>query len=88
METAARLAEARMAEWCRLGYGEWHAMLDNRDVLQVVGEDGKRYNVVSYGLDDGNGRIRMLVAVDDGRWSAFVPLVRDEIMHPDGTFVE
>ncbi|GLY22456.1 hypothetical protein [Micromonospora sp. NBRC 101691] len=87
-ETAARLADARLAEWQRVSYGEWRAMLDDKDVCQVVGEDGKRYSVVSYALDDGDGRIRMVVAVDDGGWSAFVPLVRDEIMMPDGTFVE
>jgi hypothetical protein len=87
-EAAARLADARLAEWRRVGYGEWCAMLDDKDVREVVGEDGKRYSVVSYALDDGEGRVRMSVAVDDGDWSAFVPLVRDEIMEPNGTFVE
>ncbi|RKF27469.1 hypothetical protein [Micromonospora globbae] len=87
-EAPARLADARLAEWRRVGYGEWCAMLGDKDVRQVVGEDGKRYSVVSYALDDGEGRVRMSVAVDDGDWSAFVPLVRDEIMEPNGTFVE
>jgi hypothetical protein len=50
--------------------------------------DGKRYRVVSYALDDGDGRVRMSVAADDGAWSACVPLVRDQSMRPDGTFVE
>ncbi|MEU7587166.1 hypothetical protein AB0A95_12780 [Micromonospora sp. NPDC049230] len=87
-EIAAALAEARLTEWRRIGYGELRAMLDEQDVRQVVGEDGKRYSVVSYALDDGDGRIRMSVAVDDGAWSAFAPSVRDQIMNPDGTFVE
>ncbi|MET7947926.1 hypothetical protein [Micromonospora sp. NPDC005324] len=87
-EIAAGFADARLVEWQRFGYGEWRAMLDDKDVRQVVGEDGKRYSVVSYALDDGDGRIRMSVAVDDGTWSALVPLVRDQIMNPDGTFVE
>ncbi|MEV4845312.1 hypothetical protein AB0K20_19135 [Micromonospora matsumotoense] len=87
-ELAARLADARLAEWRRAGYDEWRAMLDDKDMRQVVGEDGKRYSVVSFALDDGDGPVRMRVAVDDGGWSAFVPLVRDEIMNPDGTFVE
>ncbi|OKI73945.1 hypothetical protein [Micromonospora sp. CB01531] len=87
-ELAARLADARLAEWRRVGSGEWRAMLDDKDVRQVVGEDGKQYSAVSYALDDGDGRVRMSVAVDDGGWSAFVPLVCDEIMKPDGTFVE
>ncbi|MET8041999.1 hypothetical protein ABZU25_14205 [Micromonospora sp. NPDC005215] len=87
-EIAAGLADARLTEWQRLGYGEWRTMLDDKDVRQVVGEDGERYSLVSYALDDGDGRIRMSVVVDDGTWSAFVPLVRDQIMNPDGTFVE
>ncbi|MEU1587925.1 hypothetical protein [Micromonospora sp. NPDC005710] len=87
-DIAAGFADARLFEWQRIGYGGWRAMLDDKDVRQVVGGDGKRYSVVSYALDDGDGRIRMSVAVDDGTWSAFVPLVRDQIMNPDGTFVE
>ncbi|MEU7756714.1 hypothetical protein AB0B57_13840 [Micromonospora sp. NPDC049101] len=87
-ETAAALADARLIEWQRLGYGELRELLDEKDVRQVVGEDGKRYSVVSYALDDGDGRIRTSVAVDDGAGSAFVPLVRDQVMNPDGTFVE
>ncbi|MCG5436157.1 hypothetical protein [Micromonospora foliorum] len=87
-ELAAGLAEERLAEWQRVDYGAWRAMLDDKEVRDVIGGDGTRYNVVSYALDDGDGRIRMSVAVDHGTWSAFVPLVRDQIMNPDGTFVE
>ena len=43
--------------------------------------------MVSYAIDDGEGRIRLSVAVDDGGLSALVPLVRDEMLTPDGTFV-
>ncbi|SIN36718.1 hypothetical protein SAMN04489832_6025 [Micromonospora cremea] len=87
-ETAARMAEERLAEWRRLSYGEWRVMLEDRELRQVVGEDGKRYSVACHGLDDGEGRVRMVVAVDDGGWPAFVPQVRVEIMNPDGTFLD
>jgi len=86
-ETATQLAEARLADWRRNGYDEWRAMLDDKEMRLVVGEDGKRYTVVSYAIDDGDGRIRMSVAVDDGGLAAFAPLVRDEMMSPDGTFI-
>lgn len=86
-EAAAKLAEQRLAEWRRLGYDQWHRMLDTKEHRQVIAEDGKRYTVVSYGIDDGDGRIRLCVAVDDGGWSAFVPPTRDEIMRPDGSFL-
>ncbi|MFX0594448.1 hypothetical protein [Melissospora conviva] len=84
-EIAARLAEERLAEWRRSGYDDWRAMLDDKDTRLVVGEGGRRYAVVSYALDDGDGRIRMSVAVDDGGPSALTPLLRDEIMKADGT---
>jgi hypothetical protein len=86
-KTAAQLADARLAEWRPRGYDAWRARLDDKEVRLVVGEDGKRYTVVSYAIDDGEGRIRMSVAVDDGGLSALAPLVRDEIMSPDGTFI-
>ena len=86
-KTAAQLAEARLSQWRLTGYDEWCAVVDDKDVRLVVGEDGNRYTVVSYAVDDGDGRVRLVVAVDDGGWSAFVPLVRDEIMSPDGTFI-
>jgi hypothetical protein len=30
----------------------------------------------------------MVAAVDAGGWSAWAPLVQDEVMNPDGTLVE
>ncbi|WP_018789954.1 hypothetical protein [Salinispora arenicola] len=86
-DIAAQLAEARLAEWQRDGHDEWRAMIDDKDLRRIVGEDGKRYTVVSHAFDDGDSRVRMSVAVDDGGLSALVPLVRDDIMRPDGTFV-
>ncbi|MFC3502048.1 hypothetical protein ACFOOK_13905 [Micromonospora krabiensis] len=85
--TATRLADARLAEWRRAGYDEWRELLDDREVRHTVADDGNRYTVVSHTLDDGDGRLRMTVAVDDGGWSVFAPLVRDDIMNADGTFV-
>jgi len=74
-ETPAQLAEARLSEWRRTGYDEWRAMLDGKDVRLVVGEDGNQFTVVSQAVDDGDGRVRLVVAVNDGGWPAFVPLV-------------
>ncbi|BFU43374.1 hypothetical protein [Krasilnikovia sp. MM14-A1004] len=84
---AAQLAEDRLVEWRHRRYDEWRAMIDESELRQVVAEDGKSYSVSSFALDDGDGRIRMCVAVDDAGWSSFAPLSRDEIINPDGTFV-
>lgn len=46
------------------------------------------YQVVTYVLPDGDGRLRLVAAVDDAGWSAFAPLTRDEVMRPDGHLVE
>ncbi|WP_255349027.1 hypothetical protein [Micromonospora sp. ATCC 39149] len=43
--------------------------------------------MVSYAIDDGDGRVRMSVTVDDGGSSALAPLLRDGIMKPDDTFI-
>lgn len=52
-DIAAQLAEARLAEWQRDGHDEWRAMIDDKDLRRIVGEDGKRYTVVSHAFDDG-----------------------------------
>jgi hypothetical protein len=49
-------------------------MLNDRDLRQVVGDEGKRYSLVSYALDDGDDRVRLVVAVDYGGLSAGRPL--------------
>ncbi|MGE6955111.1 hypothetical protein [Staphylococcus capitis] len=87
-KTAARLAEERLAEWCGRGYREWVGLLDDSELREVVSDDGTRYSVKSMAIDNGDGRVRMVVCVDNGGWSAFAPLSRAEVMNPDGTFVE
>ncbi|MGP3921268.1 hypothetical protein [Nonomuraea sp. 10N515B] len=90
-EIAAHLADERMTEWKTAAtYGELVEMERNgeRDLREVVGEDSRTYSVVASVLPDGDGSVRMMVAVDDGGWSAFKPLIRGEIMRPDGTFLE
>jgi hypothetical protein len=89
---AGRLADEVLARWRAAAtytdLAQMEAEGDKR-LTQLVAEDGRRYNVVEYTLSDGfDGSIRMVVAVDDGGWSALGPLVRDEIMRPDGSFID
>jgi hypothetical protein len=88
---AASIAESALARWRKEAtYAELAAMEaeGRKRVVEVVAEDGRRYSVEKYTLPDLDGSIRMVVAVDDGGWSAWVPLSRDEIMRPDGSFID
>ena len=61
------------------------------ETKEIVGEDGITYQLGMQALWDGKkgGDVRVMVAADDGRgWRAFMPLVGDFIVRPDGTFVE
>ncbi len=86
-DVATRLAEERLSEWRRLDYAQWSTFVDDTELREVIEEDARRYSVKSTGMDDGDGRVRISVAVDDGGWSSFAPLVRDEVMCPDGSLL-
>lgn len=62
------------------------------DARQVMGErTGTLYNIECEAFFDdpksGNGHLRVVVAVDDGSFRAFVPLSESFIIAPDGSFV-
>ncbi|MFD0883121.1 hypothetical protein ACFQ08_00880 [Streptosporangium algeriense] len=91
-QIAAKIAEEYLASWRRgARYAELAVMEENgdKDWANVVGEDGREYEVLWYVLPDGQGALRMVVAVNDrGLRSSISPLTRDEIMRSDGTYVE
>lgn len=57
--------------------------------LERIGPSGVRYQVeVQVFWDDHRGgNVRVTGSIDDGRWRAFVPLSRDFIKGPDGSFI-
>jgi len=63
--------------------------LDQTEHHEVVADSGTRYQVEVQGFWDGGkpGDLRVIAAVYDGGWRAFVPLSRDFIMVEDGSFV-
>jgi len=60
------------------------------ETCEVTAESGTTYQLESQVLWDGKAGsdIRVLVAVDDGGWSAYKPLTDDFILAPDGSFVD
>jgi hypothetical protein len=86
-DIVTRLAEQRIAYWVARGYEACRGLLDEKDVVTVLGEDGKRYAIESYGLEEDGDRVHFAVAVDDGGWSSFAPYTRDEVVNADGSAV-
>jgi len=56
----------------------------------MSGESAVVYQVQTQAVWDSrvDGDLRVMVAVDDGGWRAFLPLVEDFITAPDGSFVD
>jgi len=65
---------------------------DSEDCIdyEVVAPTGRKYQVQIQVLWDGRsgGDVRVLGAIDDGGWRAFMPLCRDFIKAPDGSFID
>ena len=86
-------AMAVLAEQLRLyrtkSYAELRDLLGQVDAHEVATPDGLSYQIEIQVFWDGipDGNIRVIGAIDDGRWSAFSPLSDDFIMTPDGAFL-
>jgi len=89
-EEARQLAESILEELRHESYQELQRFtLEHPDTREVIGPSGKRYQVEVASLwdDRPNGNLRVMVAIDDFRWRAFMPLSWAFIMTPDGSFV-
>ncbi len=89
VEARAVLA-AEMESLRQLSYQQLvERLLDREETLEVLGASGTRYQIELQGVWDArpNDVLRILGSVDDGGWSAFVPLADDFLIAPDGSFV-
>ncbi|MFI6816955.1 hypothetical protein ACIBG7_31465 [Nonomuraea sp. NPDC050328] len=91
-QVATEIAEEYLARRRRIAdYSELAVMEENgdKDWENVVGPDGEQYKVLFYVLPAADDCLRLVVAVN-GRaaGSSVAPLTREEIMRPDGSFVE
>lgn len=87
---AREIGEQRLSELRKRSYSQLCDMPTERQ--ERTGPSGQVYQVVSESWWDGGrgadgGDLRVGVAVDDFGWSSFVPVTRDFIVAPDGTFV-
>jgi hypothetical protein len=87
---AAALLEAELAHLRTEPYSALVARMSAGSInCERVTECGVRYQVQIQIFWDGrpNKDIRVIGAIDDGGWRAFVPLSRDFIKAPDDSFV-
>jgi hypothetical protein len=64
-------------------------LLGRPETIEVTGPSGVTYQVELQAFSDAGtpGNLRVLAAIDDGGFRAFVPLTEDFIVAPDGSFV-
>ena len=73
----------------KYSFAELQSRLGKIDARQVNAESGAQYQVEVQLMwdDDRQQNIRVMGAIDDGGWRAFLPLTDSFIMAPDGSFV-
>jgi hypothetical protein len=84
--TIARLLlEQELAQARQRGYGGLKADVGQEITKQIVGPDGKDYQISVLLVWDAqeNGPLRVIVSIDDGSWRAFVPLTADDLIYPE-----
>jgi hypothetical protein len=88
---ARGIALAQIDDLRRMAWGELRdRYLKSPESIEVRGGSGIVYQVQTQAFWDSqqDGDLRIIVAVDDGSWRAFLPLSEDFIIAPDGSFVD
>jgi hypothetical protein len=82
---ASMLLERELAQARQRGYDGLKADVGQEVTKQVVGPDGKDYQVSVLVVWDAqeNGPVRVIASIDDGGWRAFVPLTADDLIYPE-----
>jgi hypothetical protein len=88
-EKAAAVLAAQLRLYRNRSYAELKDLLGQVDAYEVTMPGGSSYQIEIQVFWDSksNGNIRVIGAIDDGKWRAFSPLSDDFIMTPDGAFL-
>ena len=89
-QTAYELIDIELQGWRKLPYSKILELVGTNHDKEVVGEDGRTYQLeIDVMWDDKRLRndLRVFVSADEGFWRAFFPLTRCFIKRPDGSFV-
>ena len=84
-EEALSLLHAKLDEYRKLSYDQLAARIGDEEFPEEVGASGTQYQIeIQIVWDDKpNGAVRVLAAIDDGGWRAFMPLCADLLVTPD-----
>jgi hypothetical protein len=87
--TAVAILHDEVVRLRALAYEVLVAKIGKHEHRKVPGSNGKEYQISVDVFWDShkNGDVRVIVAIDDGGFSALVPTVEDFIKAPDGSFV-
>jgi hypothetical protein len=88
-EEARQLLADHLEQYRALPYEELVRRISHVDTAEVIGAAGEQYQLEIQVIWDGprGEAVRVLGAIDDGGWRAFIPLTADFAMGPDGRFV-
>ncbi len=79
----------KLGAYRKRSYEELLYLLDTQDTEEFKASSGTVYQLEFQAVwdDKKGGNLRVMGAIDDGGFRAFVPLTDDFIMAPDGSFV-
>ena len=89
-EEALSLLNAKLNEYRKLSYDQLAARIGDEEFPEVIGATGTQYQIETQIVwdDKPGGDVRVLAAIDDGGWRAFIPLCDSLIMTPNGEIEE
>ncbi len=86
---ARGIVVAESAKYRAKGYNALLALLGHQDTYEISGASGAVYRLEILALwdDKPSGVLRVRAAIDDGGIRAYVPMIEDFLIAPDGRFV-
>jgi hypothetical protein len=86
---ATTILESELARYRKMSYVDLWDLAEEPRIAEIIGASGVTYQVEAQAWWDDASRtnIRVLLSIDDGSWRSFLPLSRDFLVAPDGSFV-
>jgi len=87
-EAKSRLSQ-ELSRYRQIPYAELSSLIDHSETFERAAPSGVTYQIEMQVFVDDISRqtLRVMGAIDDGGWRAFLPLSDSFILAPDGSFV-